>query len=96
MANGVRGEVALECGGRRLVLCLTLGALAEIETALGGDAAQRMKRLSAADLIEILRALLKGGGETQAAAEVELLRLDPGEAARAIAAAFAAAGAGAA
>jgi hypothetical protein len=91
MANRARGEVELNCGDRRLTLCLTLGALAEIETALGGDMSAGMARLKAADLTAILRALLKGGGEIEAAREVETLRLDLGEMARAIAAAFAAA-----
>ena len=93
MANGVRGEVELACGDERLVLCLTLGALAEIETALGGDVGPRMQRLKAADLVAVVRALLKGGGETEAARRVEQLKLNPAEVARAIAAAFAAAGA---
>lgn len=35
MANRARGEARLEIEGRERVLCLTLGALAEIETALG-------------------------------------------------------------
>lgn len=93
MANGQRGEVELVCGEQRLVLCLTLGALAEIETALGGDVAAKMQRLKAGDLVAILRALLKGGGEAEAAQRVEQLTLNPADVARAIAAAFAAAGA---
>ena len=91
MANRARGEVELACGDRRLTLCLTLGALAEIEAALGGDMSAGMARLKVADLTAILRALLKGGGETEAAREVETLRIDLGEMAGAIAAAFAAA-----
>lgn len=90
MANAARGEVELLCEGRRLTLCLTLGALAEIEAAFGDDR-ERMKRLSAADVLTILRALLKGGGEWRAAREIEWARLDPRAAAEAIAAAFAAA-----
>ena len=31
MVNPQRGETLLEAGGKRHVLCLTLGALAEIE-----------------------------------------------------------------
>ena len=93
MANAARGEVELVCGDERLVLCLTLGALAEIETALGGEVATRMQRLKAADLVAILRALLKGGGEMEAARQVERLPLDPADVARAIAAAFTAASA---
>ncbi len=33
-ANGMRGEVIASLGGEPRRLCLTLGALAEIETAL--------------------------------------------------------------
>jgi hypothetical protein len=75
---------------------LTLGALAEIETAIGGISGRDGQRLSVHELIAILRALLKGGGDMEAAREVEHMKLDLGEAANAIAAAFAAAGMGAA
>ena len=48
-------------------LCLTLGALAEMETALGCEGlaalAERMRGLSARDLTVVLAALLRGGGE---------------------------------
>lgn len=38
MTNRRRGEVAVELGGKRYTLCLTLGALAELEEAFGaGD-----------------------------------------------------------
>ena len=36
MANRHRGEIEAELGGQRYTLCLTLGALAEIEHAYGG------------------------------------------------------------
>ncbi|TXM55641.1 GTA-gp10 family protein, partial [Methylobacterium sp. WL120] len=40
MANRRRGEVPLDLGGTRYTLCLTLGALAELEDALqAGDLA---------------------------------------------------------
>ncbi len=71
-------------------LCLTLGALAEMETALGVSGAamgERLGRLSAADLAVVLAALLRGGGEDAALAE----RAGPAEAAEAVAAAFEAA-----
>ena len=89
--NGVRGEVEAELGGRTRRLCLTLGALAEIETALGvggaGALAERMAGLSAREVSAVLAALLKGGGEGDA----DLSGVTPLEAARAIAAAFRAA-----
>ncbi len=37
MANRRRGEVSLTLGGRRYTLCLTLGALAELEDALRAE-----------------------------------------------------------
>ena len=68
MANRIRGEVPLELGGRRYTLCLTLGALAELEDALrAGDLAGLAERfgggrISARDLIALLGAALRGGG----------------------------------
>ncbi|MEI9964539.1 MAG: GTA-gp10 family protein [Caulobacteraceae bacterium] len=51
--NAVRGEVSHVLGGEARKLCLTLGALAEIETAFGiknwQDLADRLKHLSAGD-----------------------------------------------
>ncbi len=91
MANRARGEVELVCDGRRLTLCLTLGALAEIEAALPKGAPE-----TAADLLAVLAALLRGGGERAAARDVERLKVEPAAAARAIAEAFAAAAGGAA
>lgn len=91
-ANQARGEVVAMLGGRPRRLCLTLGALAELETALDVDdwsaLAGRLRRLSARDLTRVLAALLRGGGE---AAE-DLSAIDFREAAEAVAAAFAAAG----
>ena len=67
------------------------GALAEIETGLGveglGGVAERMRALSARDLMVVLAALLRGGGEVGVAADA----VEPREAAEAIARAFAAA-----
>ena len=89
--NGVRGEVVVGLAGVERRLCLTLGALAEIETGLGvdglEDVAARMKTLSARDLMVVLAAVLRGGGE----AAVDVAGVDPREAAEAVARAFAAA-----
>ena len=94
-ANGVRGEVTAAVAGAERRLCLTLGALAEIETALAcegvGALAERMRALSARDLLAVLAALLRGGGETDLAAAVAEAGVDPHEAAEAVAKAFAAA-----
>lgn len=81
-------------GGERRRLCLTLGALAEIETGLELDGlealGERMRRLSARDLMVVLAALLRGGGEGQAAEGLARAAIDPREAAEAVARAFAA------
>ncbi len=68
MTNIHRGEIAAEIGGETRVLCLTLGALAELESRLGaGDLAGLSERfgegrISARDLTAILGAGLRGGG----------------------------------
>ena len=95
MANGARGEVIALLGGSQRRLCLTLGALAEIETGLGleglGGLAERMRTLSARVRVLVLGALLRGGGEGALADELERAPVDPREAAEAVAKAFAAA-----
>ena len=92
MTNAHRGEVSLVIDGVERTLCLTLGALAEIETALGtsgfADMAERLKRLSASDLVAVLAALLRGGGEDSAARVLASAKLDFADAARAVADAF--------
>jgi hypothetical protein len=94
-ANGARGEVVAVLAGAERRLCLTLGALAEIETGLGLDGlaglAERMRALSARDLTVVLAALLRGGGEPTLAAELERTAVHPREAAEAVAKVFAAA-----
>lgn len=91
-ANRARGEVAAVLAGRERRLCLTLGALAELETAFAlegwSDLAGRLRALSARDLTAVLAALLRGGGEEPG----DLSAVDLREAAEAIAAAFTAAG----
>ncbi|MEY4555973.1 MAG: hypothetical protein RL093_1092 [Pseudomonadota bacterium] len=93
--NGARGEVVVMLAGGERRLCLTLGALAEIETGLGLEGlsglAERMRALSARDLMAVLAALLRGGGERALADELDRAGVDPREAAEAVAKAFAAA-----
>jgi len=93
--NGARGEVVAVLAGAERRLCLTLGALAEIETALAVDSigalAERVRALSARDLMAVLAALLRGGGEQALAGELDRAAVDPREAAEAVAKAFAAA-----
>ncbi|MBA4227721.1 MAG: hypothetical protein C0456_13925 [Hyphomonas sp.] len=87
-----RGETVLTVDGRARRVCLTLGALAEIEGALGcrtmAELELRMRALSAADLMIVIAALLRGGGEADAAARIGELDVAPGAAARAVAEAF--------
>ena len=81
MANRRRGEVALALGPERYTLCLTLGALAELEDALGAsdrpDLAARFAqgRLKGRDLIALLGAALRGGGHALDDAAVAALPL---------------------
>jgi hypothetical protein len=69
MANRHRGEIEADLGGRKRVLVLTLGALAELETAFGAEdmvaLAERfgMGRMKARDLTRIIAAGLRGAGE---------------------------------
>lgn len=68
MVNARRGEIDAVIGGETVVLCLTLGALAELEARLqAGDLnglAERFEsgRISARDLTAIIGAGLRGGG----------------------------------
>jgi hypothetical protein len=70
--------------GREHVLCLTLGALAELETAFGaadlGALGERFGtgRLSARDLIRIVGAGLRGAGEPVTDDEVAAMRAEGG------------------
>ncbi|KAB2849265.1 MAG: gene transfer agent family protein [Hyphomicrobiaceae bacterium] len=68
MANKYRGEIDAQLDGLPFNLCLTLGALAELETAFGDTdmlgLAERFEkgRLSAKDAIKIIGAGLRGAG----------------------------------
>ncbi len=87
--NGARGEVEVELGGRLVTLCLTLGALARMETALGcsgvATLVERLRAPCAGDMAAVLRALAP-----ELSAE-DVAGFGIGEAARAVAAAFEAA-----
>lgn len=79
MAITQRGEIEAVIGGETRTLCLTLGALAELEARLqAGDLvglAERFAggRVSARDLMAILGAGLRGGGN--AVTDDDLARL---------------------
>ncbi|HPE30707.1 MAG TPA: gene transfer agent family protein [Parvularculaceae bacterium] len=85
------GETEITINGEKHKLRLTLGALAEMEEALGGDFAslsERLKSPRVADLLIVLHALLVGGG---AKLTLELLKasdVDFAAAAEAIGKAF--------
>lgn len=84
MANSHRGEIEALLGGRMRTLVLTLGALAELESAFGADdlmaLAERFGtgRLSARDLVRIIAAGLRGAGESVSDDEVAALRVEGG------------------
>jgi hypothetical protein len=84
MANRRRGEVALQLGPERYTLCLTLGALAELEEAFGVQdlmaLAERFGtgRLSSRDLLTLLAVALRGGGQDVSDVEVANLPLSEG------------------
>lgn len=67
-ANRQRGEIEAVIDGERRILCMTLGALAELETAFGvdniADLAGRFAggRLGTRDVMAIIAAGLRGGG----------------------------------
>ena len=83
-ANRHRGEVEAMIGGERRILCLTLGSLAELETAFAADnlieLAARFSagRLKAEDMIRILSAGLRGGGNLASDEDVAVMSIDGG------------------
>ncbi len=86
MANPRRGEIDATFDGRTYTLCLTLGALAELENAFG-DAdmlalAERFTsgRLKAGDALKIIGAGLRGGGHDVSDGMVAALPVDGGAA----------------
>ena len=84
MPNRRRGEVALQLGETRYILCLTLGALAELEDAFGvqdlNALAERFGtgRLKSRDLLTLLGVALRGGGHAMSDADVANLPLHEG------------------
>lgn len=84
MANRHRGEVGAVIDGRERILCLTLGALAELEAAFAADdlvaLAARFEtgKLSARDIGRIIGCGLRGGGEAVSDEEVLAMKIDGG------------------
>ena len=79
MANARRGEIAARFDGADWRLCLTLGALAELETAFGAEGltalARRFEegRVGARDLARVIATGLRGAGHP--VSDEEALRL---------------------
>jgi len=82
MPNPRRGEIEAVLDGQPFNLCLTLGALAELEAAFGDDdmlgLAQRFSsgRLSARDAVRIIGAGLRGAGNQMTDEAVARMRCD--------------------
>lgn len=82
MANRHRGEIDAILDGTSYRLCLTLGALAELESAFGDDdmlaLAERFKsgRISARDAIRVIAAGLRGAGHQVSDDDVSRMRTD--------------------
>lgn len=86
MANAYRGEIEAELDGKPYRLCLTLGALAELESAFGDTdmlaLAQRFEqgRLGARDATRIIGAGLRGAGYSISDADVSGMQAQGGAA----------------
>jgi hypothetical protein len=86
MANLHRGEIDAVLDGQPLRLCLTLGALAELESTFGNDdmlaVAERFGRgrLSARDAVRIIGAGLRGAGHQVTDDAVARMRAEGGAA----------------
>jgi len=82
MPNPQRGEIEAVLDGQTRTLCLTLGALAELETTLAAPdlltLAERFESgaLSARDAIAVIGAGLRGAGGSETDADVAAMRLD--------------------
>ena len=84
MSNPHRGEISAQIGGEEKTLCLTLGALAELEARLqAGDLtglAERFAggRISARDLTAILGAGLRGAGNALTDDDIARMSIEGG------------------
>ncbi len=84
MANHRRGEVEAELDGKTYTLCLTLGALAELESGMGAAdlvaLAGRFEsnRLSARDILRIIGCGLRGAGHSLTDDDVSRMKVSEG------------------
>ena len=83
-ANRRRGEIEAVIDGKRRILCLTLGARAELETAFGVDniidlaGAFSKGRIGAKGMIAVLGAGLRGGGNVIDDEDVATMSIEGG------------------
>lgn len=86
MANKHRGEIDAELDGKTYRLCLTLGALAELEDAFGAEdmlsLASRFEsgRITSRDCVRIIGAGLRGAGHDIADSGVASMQAEHGAA----------------
>ncbi|MGB7334366.1 MAG: gene transfer agent family protein [Salaquimonas sp.] len=86
MANPRRGEITVELNDRQWTLCLTLGALAELEDYFHVDDLPKLAEIlsagkfSSADLMAIIQAGLKGGGHDISRQDISEMRCTDGAA----------------
>lgn len=84
MANRYRGEISARLDNRDWTLCLTLGALAELENAFEAKNLPELLEkfsstsLSASDMIKIVCAGLRGGGHAVTVEDVADMRAEGG------------------
>jgi hypothetical protein len=84
MANSRRGEIEAVLDGKSYALCLTLGALAELESSFGASdltaLAERFeaRRLSARDILRIIACGLRGAGHPLSDEEVAQMKVAGG------------------
>lgn len=84
MANPYRGEISANLDGKPYTLCLTLGALAELEERLGGEdilaLAQRFEsgRITAREAICVIGSGLRGAGNDISDHQVAGMRVEGG------------------
>lgn len=85
-ANRHRGEISASFDGKPYRLCLTLGALAELEDAFAAEdlgalvARFGSGKVSAGDIVRILGAGLRGAGNAVSDDDVRVMRCDDGAA----------------
>lgn len=84
MVNRHRGEIAAKLDGREWTLCLTLGALAELEAAFEAEDLQSLAtrfssgQMKARDLSRVITAGLRGAGHLVELDEVEQMQAEGG------------------